>query len=104
MKLAALLVTAATGCSAVSAVGSLVKPAPPQVTVNTHVEVAPAPTPVQVKPSAKTAMIGGGVAGAVAGGVGAALVSTTPEAIAGGVLVGAGVGTALGYVVHSALD
>jgi len=88
-----LLATVLTGCSAVSAVGSFIKPAPPQVTVNTHVEVA------AVKPeksSAATPM----VAGAVAGGVAAALVRTTPESIAAGALVG----TALGYVVHTALD
>lgn len=87
-----LLVAMLTGCSAVSAVGSFIKPAPPQVTVNTHVEVAAPPT----KSSATTAM----AAGALAGGVTAAFVRTTPESIAAGALVG----TALGYVVHTALD
>jgi predicted lipid-binding transport protein (Tim44 family) len=106
MKLAALFVVAATGCSAVSAVGSFIKPKPPEITVNNHIEVAApaAPVQVQAKPSATSAMVGGGVAGAVAGGLAAALVRTTPESIASGALVGAGVGTAIGYAVHSAMD
>ena len=103
MKLAALVLV--TGCSAASAVGSFIKPKPPEITINNHVEVAqPAPAPAPAKPSATKAMVGGGVAGALAGGLAAALVKTTPDTITEGVLVGAGIGTLTGYVVHSALD
>src|SRR5205823_11826227 len=70
MKLVALFVVAATGCSAVSAVGELVKPKPPQITINNHVEVAPVPASAPAaKPSATPAMVAGGLTGAVAGGL-----------------------------------
>ena len=94
MKL--LLVLALTGCStAASAVGSLIKPKPPEVTVVTNVTV-PAP-PVEAKHDGPAKAM---VAGALAGGVAAVIVRTTPAAVASGVLVGAGVG----YVVHAISD
>jgi len=110
MKLACIftLVAALTGCAATkSAIGSLMSPKPNQVTVMTNIEMPPTPAPI-VAPAAKrsgtAAMISGGVAGAAAGAFAAASVSTEPLSIATGALAGAGVGTALGYAVHSIAD
>jgi hypothetical protein len=105
MKLAVILLALSTGCAATaSAVGSLVKPKPsPQITIVNTVE-APAPAPAPKPHGAAPAMVGGGITGAFAGGIAAALLRPTPGAIASGTLVGAGVGTALGYVVHEVTD
>ncbi len=98
MKLLLVAALALTGCStAASAVSSLIKPKPPEVTVVTNVTVpAPLPAPAEHHAGPATAM----VTGALAGGVAAVIVRTTPAAVASGVLLGAGVG----YVVHAISD
>ncbi len=98
MKLLLVAAVALAGCStAASAVGSLIKPKPPEITVVTNVTVpAPAPVAVDKHDGPAKAM----VAGALAGGVAAVMVRTTPASVASGVLVGAGVG----YFVHAISD
>jgi len=97
MKLACVLALV-TGCAAAkSAVGSLMSPKPNQITVVNEVHLptpAPAPPPTHSAPTA--AMVTGSVAGAVASGA----LSRSPLAIA----AGAGIGAALGYVVHEVTD
>ena len=96
MKLLLVAAVALAGCStAASAVGSLIKPRPPEVTVVTNVTV-PSPPPAERHDGPAKAV----VAGALAGGVAAVIVRTSPAAIASGVLLGAGVG----YVVHAITD
>ena len=93
MKLACVLALV-TGCAAAkSAVGSLISPKPNQITVVNEVHV-PTPAPKHSAPTA--AMVTGSVAGAVAGG----MIDRSPLAIA----AGAGLGAALGYVVHEVTD
>lgn len=97
MKLLLAVAVALAGCStAASAVGSLIKPRPPEVTVVTNVMVPAPAAPAEHHDGPGKAM----VAGALAGGVAAVIVRTTPAAVASGVLVGAGVG----YVVHAISD
>lgn len=68
MKLLALSLALATGCStAASAVGGLLSPKPPNVTVVTKVEVPP-PPPAKESHDTRDAVIAGVVAGVVVGG------------------------------------
>ena len=97
MKLACVLALV-TGCAAAkSAVGSLMSPKPNQITVvnEVHLPTPPPPAPVAKSP-ATAAVVTGSIAGAVAG----AVVDRSPLAIA----AGAGIGAALGYVVHEVTD
>ena len=82
MKLVALSLALVTGCStAASAVGGLLSPKPPNVTVVTKVELpAPAPAPAPAKES-----------------------HATRDAVIVGVVAGVVVGGAVGYALHAAL-
>lgn len=103
MKLAlATLLLSVTACTAAqSALGAIAGGTKPQpITIVNEVNGAP-----RAEPSAAKAVIGGALAGAVVGGLATATLhgASTTE-VATGALVGAGVGTAIGFAVHAIAD
>jgi hypothetical protein len=101
LVLVAILLSASACTAAQSALGAIAGGSKPQpITIVNEVNGAP-----REEHAAAKAVAGGALAGAVVGGLAtAALRGTSTAEVATGALVGAGVGTAIGFVVHEIAD